>query len=259
MHQAYLKGVLAAALITVMPFPGFANAATGGAAVPAIAMSNPATPGVIAAADLAHAKVVRRTNARIIVWLNKGDNAHTVPLLRNAAADRSDAWAAKTLGSLYQAGLGVRTNPAQSFHWYLQAAQEGDRFAQRQVANAYLNGHGVARNPRQAAFWVRQGMMVPQVVDADYALGNAYAQDGVVPGTKNPPKASWYQKRGLAILERLDRQKVGVAAYDLGIVYLHGYGVPKDINRAKTDFRDALNWHYPPAATPLHQLEAKKA
>ena len=89
MHQAYLKGVLAAALITVMPFSGFANAATGGAAVPAIAMSNSATPGVIAAADLAHAKVVRRTNTKIIVWLNKGDYAHTVPLVSEAQSGHS--------------------------------------------------------------------------------------------------------------------------------------------------------------------------
>ncbi|WP_142090361.1 tetratricopeptide repeat protein, partial [Acidithiobacillus thiooxidans] len=166
-----------------------------------------------------------------------------------------DFWAADTLGHLYQAGLGVSANSQTAFHWYLQAAEAGDRFAQRQVANAYLNGWGVTRNPQRAAFWFRQGLMVPQVVNADFWLGKTYAAGKLMP--KNPTKAAWYEGRSLALLKQLDAEHVGAAAYDLGIAYLYGHGVHANRALAARYFAHALAWHYPPAAAALQHLEEK--
>lgn len=222
---------------------------------PLIAMSNTANPGAVADAYLAHARAIRQSDRPIVALLNRDDYGAAIPLLRKAAADKDDFWAADTLGHLYQAGLGVEPSPQQAFQWYLQAAEAGDRSAQRQVANAYLNGWGVAANPQRAAFWFRQGLMVPQVVNADFWLGKTYAAGKLMP--KNMDKAAWYQGRSLELLQTLYAERVGAAAYDLGIAYLHGDGVDKGRTRAEAYFRQALAWHYPAAAYALTHLEEK--
>ncbi|WP_414040685.1 tetratricopeptide repeat protein [Acidithiobacillus sp. M4-SHS-6] len=215
-----------------------------------VAVSNPATPGSVATAYLAHGRAIRKDNQRIIALLNRGNYAQAASLLRTAVRDRDNSWAADTLGHLYQSGLGVSANPRQAFHWYLQAAEAGDRFAQRQVANAYLNGRGVARNLQRAAFWFRQGLMVPQVADADYWLGKTYAAGKLMP--KNRKKAAWYAQRSQAVLQQLYTEKVGAAAYDLGLAAWH-----QNPQQARIYFQQALAWHYPPAATALQQMEEK--
>ncbi|MBU2761120.1 tetratricopeptide repeat protein [Acidithiobacillus sulfurivorans] len=239
--------------IMLMLFP-FTQAFAQGSTSP-IVISNPANPGSVADAYLSHARAIRKADAPIIHLLNQDAYAQAVPLLKKAAADKDDFWAADTLGHLYQAGLGVSANPQTAFHWYLQAAEAGDRFAQRQVANAYLNGWGVTCNPQQAAFWFRQGLMVPQVVNADFWLGKTYAAGKLMP--KSLSKAAWYEGRSLALLKQLDVEQVGAAAYDLGIAYWHGYGVKKDAHQAEQYLRRALAEHYPPAAAALQHLEEK--
>jgi TPR repeat protein len=241
--------ILKNALLLLLCLPSVALAS------PPIALSNTANPGAVADAYLAHARAIRQTDAPIARLLNQQEYAAAVPMLRQAAKDRDDFWAADTLGHLYSAGLGVGANTKEAFHWYLQAAEAGDRFAQRQVANAYLHGWGVTRDAQRAAFWFRQGLMVPQVVNADFWLGKTYAAGKLMP--KNPAKASWYEGRSLQLLHTLYTEKVGAAAYDLGIAYLHGYGVEKDPRKAEDYFRQALAWHYPSAAYALKHLEAK--
>ena len=237
---------LTSLLLAALLFPGTAMATT-------IVMSNTANPGAVADVYLAQAHAIRESNRPIVVLLNRNDYGAAIPLLRKAAADKDDAWAADTLGHLYAAGLGVQGDRVAAFHWYLRAAEAGDRFAQRQVANAYLNGWGVARNPQRAAFWFRQGLMVPQLVNADFWLGKTYAAGKLMP--KNPAKAAWYQGRSLQLLHTLYSERVGAAAYDLGIACLHGDGVTQDRARATAYFRQALAWHYPSAAYALKQLE----
>ncbi|MDR7925863.1 tetratricopeptide repeat protein [Acidithiobacillus thiooxidans] len=252
MRQPILQFILAsAALLTLSLFADAAQADN----TSTIAMSNPANPGAVADAYLSHARAIRKADAPIVHLLNHSAYTQAVPLLKKAAADKYDFWAADTLGHLYQAGLGVSANSQTAFHWYLQAAEAGDRFAQRQVANAYLNGWGVTRNPQRAAFWFRQGLMVPQVVNADFWLGKTYAAGKLMP--KNPTKAAWYEGRSLALLKQLDAEHVGAAAYDLGIAYLYGHGVHANRALAARYFAHALAWHYPPAAAALQHLEEK--
>ncbi|MFA7494723.1 MAG: tetratricopeptide repeat protein [Acidithiobacillus sp.] len=222
---------------------------------PSIVTSNAADPGAVADAYLAHAQAIRSADAHIVVLLNQNAYAQALSLLKKAAEDKEDFWAADTLGYLYQTGSGVVANSKTAFHWYLQAAEAGDRFAQRQVANAYLNGCGVARKTQKAAFWVRQGLMVPQVANADFGLGSAYAVGNFMP--KNLVKAAWYEGRSLALLKQLNSEHVGAAAYDLGLGYLHGYGVKKDRSQAEYYFWRAFTEHYPPAAAALHNLKEK--
>lgn len=237
-------------LATLVIFPVVANAA------PQIHISNTANPGAVADAYLTHARAIHHTNARIVAMLNRGAYTQAAPLLQKAAANQENFWAADTLGHLYQAGLGVGKTPQLAFHWYLRAAEEGDRFAQRQVANDYLNGWGTQRSPGKAAFWFRQGLMVPQVANADYWLGKTYAAAKLMP--RNPAKVAFYLNRSRQLLHELYVEKVGAAAYDLGIAALQGYGMPKDPGQAERYFRNALAWHYPPAAGALHRLQEEK-
>ncbi len=237
--------------IACIPFAALAEAADSSST--SIAMSNTATPGAVADAYLGHAKAIQKTNAQIISLLNRSDYQQSVPLLQKAAQDPDNSWAADTLGHLYSAGLGVPANRQQAFRFYLRAAKTGDHFAQRQVANDYLNGWGVAPSPQRAAFWFRQGLMVPQVANADYWLGKDYAEGRFLP--KNPAKAHWYQQQSLQLLHKLYAEKVGAAAYDLGVAALQGTSGKKDPAGAEQYFRIALTWHYPPAANALKRMQ----
>ena len=248
------KFTLCAAILLLSLFPFTSSLASENSSA-TMGMSNPANPGALADAYLTHARAIRKADAPIVQLLNHDAYAQAVPLLKKAAADHDDFWAADTLGHLYQAGLGVQANPDEAFHWYLQAAEAGDRFAQRQVANAYLNGWGVGRSPQRAAFWFRQGLMVPQVANADFWLGKTYAEGKLMP--KNLEKAVWYQGRSRTILQQLYAEKVGAAAYDLGLAAWHGYGQARNPAQARTFFQQALSWHYPPAASALQHIEEK--
>ncbi len=121
------------------------------------------------------------------------------------------------------------------------------------MANDYLNGWGVTANPKLAAFWFRQGVMVPQVVDADAFLGEAYATGSFLP--KNPGKAQWYLHQSKQLLRTLYNEKVGAAAFDLGMDSLSGEGSPRNSIKAEHYFQQAVTWHYPPAVNALQYMQ----
>ncbi len=198
-------------------------------------------------------KLIQKENDAIIPLLNSDAYRQAFRLLIKASSNPINPWAAYALGNLYQAGLGVNVDPEQSFHWYLRAANEGDVFARRKVANDYLNGYGVAVNPQRAAYWFRKGVMVNQVALAYIGLSNSNIHGRFMP--KNLEKAHWYYQRGLVLLHTLYKDKVGAAAYALGIGELHGIGVPKNPIKAKQYFCKALAWHDPLAASALVHLQ----
>ena len=250
MKNRWLTGVLLGLCL-----PMDAGAATMMSPAP-IAFSNEAHPGS-AGADagryLAHAKTVHAANIRIVGLLNAKTYRQAAPRLEQTAKQYDDAWAGFALGNLYAAGLGVPKSQTRAFHWYLWSAKAGDRSAQRQVANAYLNGDGVTRSPAQAAYWFRMGMAVPQLVNSNYWLAKTYDKGRVVP--KNAAKYQYYLRYSQRILRSLNTEPNGAAAYDMGLSYAYGHGVPRDRAQALQWLHRALKLHYAPAAVAIHRLE----
>ncbi|MFA7495715.1 MAG: tetratricopeptide repeat protein [Acidithiobacillus sp.] len=230
-----------------------AHAAT---ASPMIAFSNEANPGSAgrdAGQYMAHAKAVRAADRHIVALLNAKNYPKAAVELKQATQRYQDAWAGFALGNLYAAGLGVSRSPARAFHWYLWSANAGDHFAQRRVANAYLNGEGVARNPQEAAYWFRIGMAVPQQVNADYWLAETYKRGHLAP--INLKKYHYYLQRSQTALQALAQEPNGAAAYDMGLSYAYGRGVPVDRGKALQWLQRAMQLHYAPAAIAIHRLE----
>jgi uncharacterized protein len=99
-------------------------------------------------------------------------------------AERGDAAAQYSLGTLYAEGKGVEQNDATAFAWFLRAANRGHPAAQYNVGASYAAGIGVAKNNADAAKWflraANQGMAFAQLnLGLLYAAGNGVAQDNV--------------------------------------------------------------------------------
>jgi hypothetical protein len=99
-------------------------------------------------------------------------------------AEKGDAEAQYSLGTLYAEGKGVEQNDATAFLWFQRAANQGVAAAQYNVGASYATGAGIAKSDVDAARWFRraadQGMAFAQLnLGLLYAAGNGVAQDDV--------------------------------------------------------------------------------
>jgi len=99
-------------------------------------------------------------------------------------AERGDAEAQYSLGTLYAEGKGVEQNDATAFLWFQRAAHQGVAAAQYNVGATYATGAGIGKSDVDAARWFRraadQGMAFAQLnLGLLYAAGNGVPQDDV--------------------------------------------------------------------------------
>jgi hypothetical protein len=99
-------------------------------------------------------------------------------------AEKGDAEAQYSLGTLYAEGKGVEQNDATAFLWFQRAANQGVAAAQYNVGASYATGAGVGKSDVDAAKWFRraadQGMAFAQLnLGLLYAAGNGVPQDDV--------------------------------------------------------------------------------
>jgi hypothetical protein len=109
--------------------------------------------------------------------------AKAAELLR-PLAEKGDAAAQFSLGTLYAEGKGVEQNDATAFLWFQRAANQGDAAAQYNVGASYAEGAGIGKSDVDAAKWFRraadQGMAFAQLnLGLLYAAGNGVPQDNV--------------------------------------------------------------------------------
>jgi hypothetical protein len=99
-------------------------------------------------------------------------------------AEKGDAEAQYSLGTLYAEGKGVEQNDATAFLWFQRAANQGVAAAQYNLGASYATGAGIAKSDVDAARWFRraadQGMAFAQLnLGLLYAAGNGVPQDDV--------------------------------------------------------------------------------
>ena len=200
-----------------------------------------------------HATTNHDPNLAAVALLDAGHDRRAARTLQSIIArDPDDTWAMVALGHLIALGLGTRRDPHAAFAYFLRAAQGGNMDAQRIVANAYLNGNGVAPDMQKAAYWFRVGMAVPQLVNADYWLGQIYGKGVLVPADAR--KLQYYQQRSRQWLMPLGQLPDGAAAYDIGLMYANGEGVTPNARLALRWLRRAEALHYPRAPYALRRL-----
>jgi TPR repeat protein len=68
-------------------------------------------------------------------------------------ADKGDARAQSSLGSMYISGRGVTQDYAKAARWYRKAADQGDVEAQNNLGVLFYNGQGVSKDYIQAYKW----------------------------------------------------------------------------------------------------------
>ena len=68
-------------------------------------------------------------------------------------AEQGDAEAQFRLGRMYDHGVDVPKDPAETVRWYRLAAEQGDADAQYNLGVSYANGRGVPQNDVQAHMW----------------------------------------------------------------------------------------------------------
>src|SRR5437016_5615813 len=76
--------------------------------------------------------------------------------LTRAQAEKGDAQAQLSLGSLYASGMGVSRDLSKAAKWDRKAAQQGLARAQLRVAFEYANGVGVKTDHIEAVKWLRR-------------------------------------------------------------------------------------------------------
>ena len=150
-------------------------------------------------------------------------------------ATAGSASAQRSLGAIYERGLGTKADAALAAQWFGRAAEAGDRTAQYRLGLLLLDGHGVKRDPQAAVTWFGRAAEQGDR-DAEYALGRVYDRGQGVRKDRTEA-AEWYQRA--AELGQPDAQ------YALAVLYLHGDGV------ARSD-ADARQWLERAAAQGHH-------
>lgn len=140
--------------------------------------------------------------------------------------------AQRTLGQMYEKGMGVELDVPVAVEWYAKAAKRGDLYSQLSLGHLYTNGIGIGQDYEKAFNWFGEAAKQGSAV-AQYNTGYFYYNGlGVIEDKKEALK--WYEKAA--------EQGHENASYLVGQIYYEGDGVEKD-------YKQALAWFQKASAT----------
>ena len=96
------------------------------------------------------------------------------------AAEKGQAVAQYRLGTLYERGQGVATDPVKAAHWYELAANQGNRKAMHNLAVSYASGVGGKKNMAEAGRWFAKAAALG-LSDSQFNLAVLYERGDGVP------------------------------------------------------------------------------
>lgn len=165
-----------------------------------------------------------------------------------AADEGNDVDSQRELATSYYMGVGVSKNLSSSFYYYNKAANNGDVYSMYCLGMAYYNAEGCPKDLKKAAYWYEQAASREGKGSSGAANNLAWMYGrGEVDGSENIQMAvKWF----LVAAEKGDRN----AQLTVGNVYLEGYGVPKDKNKAVYWLRKAAEQGVTQAQIILAQL-----
>ena len=133
-------------------------------------------------------------------------------------AGQGDVEAQFVLGYLHETGNGVPQDYAESFKWYLQAAEQGFVAAQARLGLCYELGQGVAQDYAESFKWYRQAA----------EQGNATAQLSLGLLYKSGQGVRLDYAEAHKWIKRAAEQGGALPQLTLGFIYLSGEGTPQD-------------------------------
>lgn len=160
--------------------------------------------------------------------IRNGDTDTALGLFQNLA-EQGNAVAQTNLGWLYDYGIGVGQNYAESLRWYRIAVEQGNPMAQTNLGLMHDAGKGVPQDFAEAAHWFRMAAEQGEAI-AQLNLGSMYLTGQGVP-QDFAEALKWFQAAS--------DQGFASAQNNLGVLYLNGQGVTQDIAEALKWFRIA--------------------
>lgn len=155
------------------------------------------------------------------------------------AAEKGYADSMVCLGDIYENAVDFPHDYSLAMNWYEKAAEKGSGEAEWRLGLMYLEGKGVAKNTEDAMKHFLESInQYSESETSMYKMGNLYS-DGSL-GKVNPSLAvEWWSKACENVFAVSEE-----AAYKLGYAYYDGYGVKRDLEKAKYYFELALNTGY---------------
>lgn len=165
-------------------------------------------------------------------------------------AEHGDAAAQYRLATMYILGSGVAQDKTKAIYWFQKSAEQNNASAQYMLGIAYSMGDGVKQNKAKAAYWYTRSSAQGNS-NAQLQLSAFYFRGDVVPqsykkgkqllisaANQNNKIAQYYLttiafgdddfNEAVKNYTRDANKGVAEAQYDLGLLYLNGYGVKQD-------------------------------
>ena len=181
--------------------------------------------------------------------LRNGNTDRAVEMLTWLADEQNNPEAAKELGEIHYHGRGVTPNPIKAMGYLRVAASNGDTNAHNALAEIYMEGRGTPRNPRAAVPHLEH-MAARGDSQAQFTLGQIFLEgdDGV---DRNPVASVRYFN---------EAAENGVTEADaiLGKTFFYGNGVDRNLSRAETHLKEALELNDPEIPYLLGQIHYDK-
>ena len=180
-------------------------------------------------------------------WYEYGSDGYTVDYQKAAdfyskAAKIGHAKSQCHLGRFYYRGDGVERDLHEAFKWYSKSAEQGYPMAQKLLGSMYELGEFVEQDYKKAHDLYRAS------ADQDYCfaqsrLGTLYEQ-GCGVDISPSDAIYWWTKATTITNDEPWKWVCGEAAYKLGYAYYDGWGVDRDLSKAKEYFEKAIEYDY---------------
>ncbi len=139
-----------------------------------------------------------------------------------------DTAAMTLLGELYSQGIGVVPDPKIAAEWYEKAARLGDAHAKATLGLLMIEGVGIPKNPAQGKALLEQAAGAGNAL-ASYNLALLLLSSGA------PVEAA----HASMLIRRAADNEIPDAQHALGVLYLKGHGVDKNLAEAAKWFLKA--------------------
>lgn len=165
------------------------------------------------------------------------------------SAAQNNSFAQNMLGVIYQNGKGVTQDYKEAVKWFTKSAYQGHSVSQWKLGLLYKEGQGTPQNIKEAAKWLEMSAKKNNAIGIRelgllYEEGYKDDESGMIHGHE---KAFIYYQKSAILGDRSAQNNIGVAFVD-------GVGVGKDIIQAVEWFRRSSDQGYVCAQDNLRAL-----
>lgn len=149
---------------------------------------------------------------------------------------------------MYHYGRGVEQSDAKAVNWFHLAAEKGNANAQNNIGIMFQNGQGVTQSNTEAIKWYRKAA----------EQGNVIAQQNLAYFSEAEHRMSKSDIDAVNRYRKAAEQGDAEAAYNLGMSYLSGRGVLKDVYEGRSWLGKSAMGGYYQASKMLAKLNQQQ-